>query len=132
MGHRARGRASNRQFRSGTRDLALSLIPDFGPTLAAEQLAERHDLRVSRETFRKWMAADGLWLPRHQRKTLHQPRLRRECCGELIQIDGSNHRWFEDRGPACTLLVFIDDATSTLMHLELVKSESTFSIFGAL
>jgi hypothetical protein len=58
--------------------------------------------------------------------------LRRECYGELIQIDGSDHHWFEDRGPACSLLVFIDDATSTLMHLEFVTSESTFSYFGAL
>ena len=134
--HRARGRASNRQFRPGTRDLALSLLrelyPDFGPTLASEQLAERHDLRISRETLRKWMAADGLWLPRHQRKTLHQPRLRRECFGELIQVDGSDHRWFEDRGDPCTLLVFIDDATSTLMELAFVPSESTFSYFMAL
>lgn len=61
----------------------------------------------------------------------HSTSLRRECLGELIQIDGSDHRWFEDRGPACTLLVFIDDATSTLMHLEFVSSESTFSYFGA-
>jgi hypothetical protein len=74
----------------------------------------------------------GIWLSRKQRRTFHQPRLRRECFGELIQIDGSDHHWFEDRGPSCTLLVFIDDATSTLMHMEFVKSESTFSYFGAL
>jgi hypothetical protein len=55
----------------------------------------------------------GIWLSRKQRRTFHQPRLRRECYGELIQIDGSDHHWFEDRGPSCTLLVFIDDATST-------------------
>ena len=61
-----------------------------------------------------------------------QPRLRRECLGELIQIDGSDHRWFEDRGGRCTLLVFIDDATSTLMQLRFVKSESTFTYFEAL
>ncbi|MFC3170340.1 ISNCY family transposase, partial [Paracoccus fontiphilus] len=79
-----------------------------------------------------WMQDAGLWLSRKQRRTFHQPRLRRECLGELIQIDGSDHRWFEDRGPVCTLLVFIDDATSTLMHLEFVSSESTFSYFGAL
>jgi hypothetical protein len=87
---------------------------------------------VSRETLRKWMQDAGIWLSRKQRRTFHQPRLRRECYGELIQIDGSDHHWFEDRGPACTLLVFIDDATSTLMHLEFVTSESTFSYFGAL
>ena len=86
---------------------------DFGPTLAAEMLDERHAFKVSRETLRKWMQDDGLWLSRKQRKTFHQPRLRRECYGELIQIDGSDHRWFEDRAAPCTLLVFIDDATST-------------------
>ena len=105
---------------------------DFGPTLAAEKLAECHGLTVSRETLRKWMQDAGLWLSRKQRRTFHLPRLRRECLGELIQIDGSDHHWFEDRGPVCTLLVFIDDATSTLMHLEFVSSESTFSYFGAL
>ncbi len=78
------------------------------------------------------MIEDGLWLSRKQRKSFHQPRLRRECYGELIQIDGSDHRWFEDRAPSCTLLVFIDDATSTLMQLRFVKSESTFSYFEAL
>jgi hypothetical protein len=87
---------------------------------------------VSRETLRKWMIADGIWLPRKERRKFHQPRLRRECLGELIQIDGSDHHWFEDRGPACTLLVFIDDATSTLMQLRFVTSESTFSYFEAL
>jgi hypothetical protein len=74
----------------------------------------------------------GIWLSRKQRRTFHQPRLRRECLGKLIQIDGSDHRWFEHRGPACTLLVFIDDATSTLMQLRFVKSESTFTYFEAL
>ena len=105
---------------------------DFGPTLAAEMLAEHHGFKVSRETLRKWMQDDGIWLPRKQRRAFHQPRLRRECVGELIQIDGSDHRWFEDRASPCTLLVFIDDATSTLMELRFVKSESTFSYFEAL
>jgi len=58
------------------------------------------------------MVEDGLWLSRKQRWTFHQPRQRRECYGELIQIDGSDHRWLEDRADPCTLLVFIDDATS--------------------
>ncbi|MAY44410.1 MAG: ISNCY family transposase [Rhodobacteraceae bacterium] len=134
--HKARGRRPNNRICDARRALALSLIresyADFGPTLAAEMLDARHGLKVSRETLRKWMQDDGLWLSRKQRRRFHQPRLRRECHGELIQIDGSDHRWFEDRGPACTLLVFIDDATSTLMHLGFVRSESTFSYFGAL
>jgi hypothetical protein len=60
---------------------------------------EDHGLKVSRETLRKWMQDAGIWLSRKQRRTFHQPRLRRECYGELIQIDGSDHHWFEDRGP---------------------------------
>ena len=134
--HKARGRPSNHKTSLMVKDFAMSLVKekyaDFGPTLAAEKLEELHGLKVSRETLRKWMSEAGLWLSRKQRRTFHQPRLRRECLGELIQIDGSDHRWFEDRGPACTLLVFIDDATSTLMQLRFVKSESTFSYFEAL
>ena len=133
--HKARGRASNNRIDPAVREFAVALVRenyiDFGPTFAAEKLEEDHGLKVSRETLRKWMQDAGIWLSRKQRRTFHQPRLRRECFGELIQIDGSDHRWFENRGPACTLLVFIDDATSTLMHLEFVRSESTFSYFGA-
>ncbi len=134
--HKARSQKSNNQIHAAKREYAMALVhenyADFGPTLAAEMLDERHAFKVSRETLRKWMQDDGLWLSRKQRKTFHQPRLRRECYGELIQIDGSDHRWFEDRAAPCTLLVFIDDATSTLMQLRFVKSESTFSYFEAL
>ncbi|QAX32210.1 ISNCY family transposase [Leisingera sp. NJS204] len=134
--HKARGKPPNNRFHKAKRDYALSLIKenysDFGPALAAEMLGEHHGIKVSRETLRKWMIKDGLWLSRKQRRQFHQPRLRRECYGELIQIDGSDHRWFEDRALPCTLLVFIDDATSTLMELRFVKSESTFSYFEAL
>jgi hypothetical protein len=134
--HQARGRASNRQWNSGVRKYAVELVrskyADFGPTLATEVLLERHSIKVGRETLRRWMVADGLWLSRKQRRSFHQPRLRRECYGELIQIDGSEHRWFEDRGAPCTLLVFIDDATSRLMQLRFVPSESTDSYFEAL
>jgi hypothetical protein len=74
--------------------------------------------------------AAGLWKDRGQRlKPVHQPRHRRDCVGELIQIDGSNHWWFEARGPRCTLLVYIDDSTSRLMHLQFVETESTFDYF---
>lgn len=134
--HRSRGKVPNNQIHHAKRDYALTLIkeayPDFGPTLVAEMLADHHGFNVSRETLRKWMVEDGMWLPRKERRKFHQPRLRRECYGELIQIDGSDHHWFEDRGPACTLLVFVDDATSTLMQLRFVTSESTFSYFEAL
>jgi hypothetical protein len=131
-----RGRRSNRRKPDALRRAVLAIIRewywDFGPTLAAEKLREAHGITVGRETLRQWMIADGLWLDRRQRrKRVHQPRYRRECVGELVQIDGCEHWWFEDRGPQCTLLVFIDDATSRLMHLQFVESESTFAYFHA-
>ena len=134
--HRARGRTSNNQLEAGVREYAVELIRqsyrDFGPTLATEVLHERHGITVGRETVRKWMVDAGFWLSRKQRRTFHQPRLRRESYGELVQIDGSDHRWFEDRAEPCTLLVFIDDATSKLMQLRFVPSESTEAYFQAL
>jgi transposase len=136
IANRRRGRPSNNRLPDVVRDHAVALVrehyADFGPTLAAEKLAERHDLRVSRETLRGWMRQAGIWLPRAERKRIQQPRHRREHLGELIQIDGSDHRWFEDRAPPCTLLVFVDDATSRLMELRFVPSESTFAYFDAL
>ncbi|GGW44897.1 hypothetical protein GCM10011452_36450 [Gemmobacter lanyuensis] len=105
---------------------------DFGPTLAAEKLAERDGVKISRETLRKWMVEDGLWLSRSQRRVLHRPRLRRECYGELVQIDGSDHRWFEDRDAPCTLIVAVDDATDAIQEMRFVPSESTFASFEML
>jgi hypothetical protein len=131
-----RGRRSNRSFSDVYRSTVLGIVrdrySDFGPTLAAEKLREVHQLPVARETLRLWMLADGLWVRRRDRKTrVHQPRHRRDCLGELIQIDGCQHWWFEDRGPMCTLLVFIDDATGRLMQLRFVPSESAFAYFLA-
>jgi hypothetical protein len=136
IANRRRGRPSNNRLPDVVRDHAIALVreyyADFGPTLAAEKLNERHDVRVSRETLRGWMRQAGIWLPRADRKRIQQPRHRREHFGELIQIDGSDHRWFEDRAAPCTLLVFIDDATSRLMQLRFVASESTFAYFETL
>lgn len=73
------------------------------------------------------MTADGLWVPHaHRRPRVYQPRYRRDCLGELIQIDGSHHDWFEGRASKCCLLVYIDDATGRLMHLQFCQSESAF------
>lgn len=106
---------------------------DFGPTLAAEKVAARHGLHLGVETLRQWMIAAGLWIDRrHRLPSPHQPRRRHECMGELIQIDGSEHAWFEDRGPTCTLLAFIDDATSRIIMLRFVTSESVFVYFRAM
>jgi Winged helix-turn helix len=116
--HKSRDLPSNNRTSNGVRDYVLTLVRehylDFGPTLAAEKLAENHSVAISRETLRKWMTEAGIWLSRKQRRTFHQPRLRREAYGELVQIDGSEHRWFEDRNDPCSLLVFIDDATGAL------------------
>src|SRR4051794_1843714 len=133
---RRRGRPSNRRHGAGTREGARPVIreryADFGPTLAAEKLAEIHDLRLGRETVRRWMVAAGLWVPRKDRHArVHQPRHRRDRLGELVQVDGCEHHWLEDRGPPCTLLVFVDDATSRLMHLRFVPSESAFAYMAA-
>lgn len=134
LASRQRGRPSNRRHGETFRCTVLALVrehyPDFGPTLASEKLAERHDLKIGVETLRQWMMADGLWIDRrHRLPSPHQPRRRRECLGELVQIDGSEHAWFEDRAPKCTLLAFVDDATSRLMHLRFVASESAFDYF---
>jgi transposase len=134
--HKGRGKSSNHSASAGAREYVLELVrtkyADFGPTLATEVLLAKHDVQVGRETLRTWMLEEGLWQSRKQRRSFHQPRLRREGYGELIQIDGSDHRWFEQRGEPCTLLVFIDDATSKLMQLRFVPSESTDSYFEAL
>lgn len=101
-----RGRPSNHQLPAGKAQRALVLIrelyADFGPTLACEKLHECHGIDLAVETVRTLMRASGLWIPRKQRPPkVYQPRNRRACLGELIQIDGSDHRWFEDRAPAC-------------------------------
>ena len=103
---------------------------DFGPTLAWEKLVEYHGIKYSDETIRKLMIEAELWKSRKRRiVVLHQLRERRDCLGELVQADGSPHDWFEGRSSRCTLLVFIDDATGRLLHLEFTESESTAAYF---
>jgi transposase len=131
-----RGRPSDRKISPATRDRALQIVRekyvDFGPIFAAEKLAELHQLPVSKETLRRWMVEDGIWLDHRRRlQRAYQPRYRRDCVGELVQVDGREHWWFEDRGRQCSLLVFIDDATSQLMQLRFVRTESTFAYFDA-
>jgi hypothetical protein len=133
---RHRGKPSNHRLPADVRTLALSLVrdryPDCGQTMAAEKLAMQHGCSISRGTLRGWMIADGLWIDRrHRLPSPHQPRRRRDCLGELVQIDGSEHAWFEARGEMCTLLAFVDDAMSRLMVLRFVASESAFDYFRA-
>ncbi|OQX65574.1 MAG: hypothetical protein B5M51_00305, partial [Anaerolinea sp. 4484_236] len=129
---KSRGKPSNNCLSLETRqraiDLLHSLYADFGPTFAHEKLVEKHGLKLSSGSVRQIMIKENLWTPRKAKKIIaHQMRERRACVGELIQIDGSPHRWFEDRAPSCTLLVFIDDANGKLGELRFVKSESFFS-----
>lgn len=136
LGSRRRGRPSGRRLTEATREQALTLLreryADFGPTFAHQKLTEEHGLVLSVETLRGWMSTAGIWVSRAQRaRRSYPPRERRGCRGELIQIDGSDHLWFEDRGPRCTLLVYIDDATSELMELCFADVESTFDYFHA-
>jgi hypothetical protein len=131
-----RGRPGNRKLPAALREHALALVEsryaDFGPTLAAEKLDEQHGVVVLVETPRRWMIEVEIWVPRCERaRRVHQPRHRRSCFGEWIQIDGCDHEWFEDRVPRCTLLVYVDDATSRLMELWFVQSESTFDYLEA-
>ena len=113
-------------------DLIYTKYRDFGPTLAHEKLTEIHRLQLSRESVRKIMIENELWEPKKVKtKQVHQSRERRPCYGELVQIDGSEHDWFEGRAPKCTLLVYIDDATSKLMELRFVPSETFFAYFSA-
>ena len=116
---RHRGRRSNLRTPEELRRAAATLLTahyaDFGPTLATEKLTELHGFDVSVPTVRKWMIELGLWTPRRKRRAIHQPRRRRPCRGELVQIDGSDHEWFEDRAPRAVLLVFVDDATGELI-----------------
>jgi len=127
-GHR--GRPGNNRIDASVRDQFIELVRrhyhDFGPTLAHEKLTELHGFGHSVETLRAWMIAEGLWQSRKQRQaSIHQRRPRRPCRGELVQIDGSPHAWFEDRGPECCLIVFIDDATSEIGALRFVPAETT-------
>ncbi len=131
-----RGAQGNPKISNSLKKRVLRLIgkkySDFGPTLAHEYLIEKERLKISVSTVRNLMIANGCWKPkRKKRARLHPLRMRRARMGELVQIDGSDHDWFEGRAPKCTLLVYTDDATSALMHLQFVPSESTQSYFEA-
>lgn len=136
LAHQSRGRPSNRRYPDAFRVEVLNIIrtqyADFSPTFACEKLTEQHNLVLSVETLRQWMIADGLWVPHSQRQPrIYQPRYRRDCLGELVQIDGSHHDWFEGRSPKCCLLVYIDDATGRLMNLRFSDTESAFDYMVA-
>ena len=132
-----RGRASNRRLNETLRARAIDLIGthyrDFGPTLACEKLAGLHGIELSVESTRQIMIKAGYWQPKKGGTVCAHPmRERRARFGELIQIDGSPHDWFEGRGDYCTLLVFIDDATGRLTQLRFAPTETTLGYMHVL
>jgi transposase len=132
LASRQRGKPSHHQMDPDTVRRTLDLLKGryhgFGPTLAHEKLVEKEGLELSLGSLRKIMIEEELWKAKRARKVeAYQMRERRACFGELVQIDGSPYDWFEGRAPACTLLVFIDDATGKLVQLLFVESESFFT-----
>jgi hypothetical protein len=127
---RKRGRPSHRRIASEQREHYVQLVrnqyADFGPQLAHEYLQRDHGFEWSVETLRGWMLQAGLWQARRRRaKRVHNPRLRRQCLGELVQIDGSHHDWFEARSAKCCLIAFIDDATGRVLGARFFEQETT-------
>lgn len=110
--------------------LAQSKYVDFGPTFMAEKLEELESIKLSKESIRKILMGANLWKGKKTKKeSVHQRRERRACFGELVQIDGSPHAWFEDRGPVCCLILFVDDATSSILYAHLDPIETTMGYF---
>jgi transposase len=113
--HRSRGRPSHRKlpFKDTIVQLYRKRYPDFGPTLFTEKLKEREGITVSRETVRTWLLEADEWKRYRRRKPHRQWRERKDHYGEMLQMDGSHHDWFEGRGPRCVLVAYIDDATGS-------------------
>lgn len=134
--HKLRGRPSNRRADRTLRERVIEVyrthLVDYGPTLACERLAEApYTLVVKRETLRRWLLAEGLWQRVRKREAVRRRRARRACFGEMLQGDGSVHDWLEGRGPRCTLLAWIDDATSRLLA-RFYPAETTEGYFDLL
>ncbi len=132
-----RGKPSNRRVPDAQREHFVGLVrahyADFGPELAREYLQSKHAFTYSTETLRGWMICAGLWTPKERKaRRRHPPRQRRACRGELVQIDGSHHDWFEGRSPKCCLIAFIDDATSEVLGARLSPGETTQAYFDVL
>src|SRR5208337_2467906 len=128
--HGLRGKPSNQRIAQSVEDEAIQILSadlyqGFGPTLAAEYLADNHDIEVSKETLRQWMIRAKLWRAKEQRvKAVHVWRPRRSRFGELVQWDTSEHDWLEGRGEKLYLIAMIDDATSRLLA-RFVRHDST-------
>lgn len=134
--HRNAGRPSHHAKNKQVRQRVLDLVRKhysgpvgerFGPTLAAEHLAEDHGLEIDSETLRRWMLTEGLWSRERRRKAYRKRRARRSHFGELVQMDGSFEHWLENRGPRGCLINMVDDATSKgLAHFD--DEETTWAV----
>lgn len=116
--HKNRGRPSNRKLPEKTRAKVIKLYKkkyhDFGPTLASEKLDELHGIKISNESLRGWLLDAGLWKKKRKRSAHRQWRQRKECFGQMVQMDGSHHDWLEGRGPELVLMGYIDDANNNV------------------
>lgn len=114
--HRSRGKESNRKRPGKLVERVTRLYREkyqgFGPTLTAEKLLELDGIAISKETVRRWLIETGQWQKGRKVRTHRQWRERKDCLGEMLQLDGSHHDWFEGRRPKCVLMAYIDDATS--------------------
>lgn len=132
--HGLRGLRSNNHLTDSLLERVLSAVHDprwdgFGPTFASEKLRELYGLRLGTTTLRRLMIGAGIWEPSARRGRRHRAwRERRPCMGMMVQLDGSDHDWFEGRSPRCVLLIYIDDATSRILYGEFVKVEDTLTL----
>jgi hypothetical protein len=133
--HKSRGKKSPRRWSEKEKDRAIELLSTdwkgFGPTFTAEKLKELYGIEVSRETLRNVMIEAKVWEKRSSRPKHRKRRERRAMFGQLVQLDGSPHDWLEGRGPSCSLLVFIDDATSNILWLAFAESENLIGVMKA-
>ncbi len=127
--HRSCGLKSHRAIADGIKEKALSLCRSiyvgFNPTLASEKLFERNKIKLSRETLRQWFIHEGVSYEKRKAKPHRKWRPRKEHCGLMLQMDGSHHKWFEERGPECVLMGYIDDATNRV-YARFYSYEGTF------
>ena len=133
--HGLRGYTSNHCLKAGIMEKSLKIVKmrywDFKPTLANEKLSEIHGIKISTSALRLAMIKAEFYKPKKQKIKHRQWRKRRTCIGELIQLDGSDHDWFEGRGPKCVLLIYIDDATSKIMYGKFINVEDTLNLMTA-
>lgn len=133
--HKSRGQPSNRKLPDALKNKVIKLCQTkykgFGPTLANEKLFEIDNIKVGNQTLRNWLMQAGSWGANHRRRKYRRWRERKHYFGEMIQVDGSHHDWFEGRGPKCALMGYIDDATS-IRFARFYTHEGTMPAFDSL